>query len=555
MTMYRRALPRGITVATTCALFAIGCAEGVSEEKGTQDRGAERPQEEPGVVDTSDSGVVDTSDSGVVASDSGVVGTSDAGSDGIIPNPLPDPDTKAPSTTKPVKIYVLMGQSNMVGMGDIGGSSERHTGYYVSAEPGAERGLTVSIYAGAYNSATNYDSLTPIVTKRVDFGLATGDTWPTHSGAHTDVARGYFEAPTTGEYTFSPGYGDSTYNVMELDGEVVYRRNLGEDVSVQKGVSVVAGRRYRMKVTYFKAGDASAWIMKQGIPGTLETVTRKDGLFPYLVDGNGKWTVRNDVWYKGVVTATANRWLTVGCGASGSTIGPELGFGHVMGYYHDEPVIIIKASQGNRSLGWDILPPGSTRYTVDGVTYAGYGDKDPSWSDTDPYTEVDWYAGKQYDDFVSETKKVLENFSTHFPAYADQGYEIAGFAWFQGHKDTGSAVHADRYEENLVHLIKTLRSDFGAPGAPFVIATIGFHGREMSGDTLKVAEAQLAVSGNTGKYPEFKGNVLTVETRDFWRDKAISPKDQDYHYNRNAETYMLVGESLGRGMVRLKEAK
>jgi alpha-galactosidase len=59
------------------------------------------------------------------------------------------------------------------------------------------------------------------------------------------------------------------------------------------------------------------------------------------------------------------------------------------------------------------------------------------------------------------------------------------------------------------------------------------------------------VSGKNGKYPEFNGNVLTMETRQFWRDKSISPKDQDYHYNRNAETYMLVGEALGKGMIQL----
>ena len=71
--------------------------------------------------------------------------------------------------------------------------------------------------------------------------------------------------------------------------------------------------------------------------------------------------------------------------------------------------------------------------------------------------------------------------------------------------------------------------------------------------TLTVAKAQLAVSGETGKYPEFEGNVKTVDIRDFWRDASISPRNQGYHYNQNAETYMLVGEALGRAMVELKE--
>lgn len=477
--------------------------------------------------------------------------TSDTNS--IIPDILPDPDETPPDSSKPVKVYILSGQSNMVGIGQVASGTERYTGYYVSREPGAAQGLTVSVYAGAYDPATNYDNLTPAKTEVAPFGSANGD-WPTYSGARTDVARGYFEAPATGKYKFSPGWSESTYNVMELDGKEVYRRNVGEDISVNETVEVVAGQRYPVKITFFKTGHVAAWIRNVGVPGTLETVTREDGLFPHLIDDAGNWTVRNDVWYKGVVTATANKWLTVGCGAGDNSLGPELGFGHVMGYYHDEPVLLIKASQGNRSLAWDILPPGSERYIVDGVTYAGYGDKDLSWSEGEgPKEEGDWYAGKQYDDFVAAIHDVLDNFATLFPNWANQGYEIAGFAWFQGHKDQGNTVHAERYEHNLVNLIKAYRNEFNAPDAPFVIATIGFDGWQLSGDALKVANGQLAVSGETGNYPEFSGNVLTVETRDFWRDASISPKNQGYHYNQNAETYMLVGEALGKGMVELLE--
>ena len=112
-------------------------------------------------------------------------------------------------------------------------------------------------------------------------------------------------------------------------------------------------------------------------------------------------------------------------------------------------------------------------------------------------------------------------------------------------------MHAQRYEQNLVHLIKTLRKDFNAPRAPFAIATIGFGGWEMEGNALTVANAQLAVSGEKGKYSEFKGNVRTIETRGFWRDESVSPRNQGFHYNQNAETYMLVGEALGDAMLEL----
>jgi hypothetical protein len=33
-----------------------------------------------------------------------------------------------------------------------------------------------------------------------------------------------------------------------------------------------------------------------------------------------------------------------------------------------------------------------------------------------------------------------------------------------------------------------------------------------------------------------------------------SPRNQGFHYNQNAETYMLVGEALGKGMLELLKA-
>ena len=222
-----------------------------------------------------------------------------------------------------------------------------------------------------------------------------------------------------------------------------------------------------------------------------------------------------------------------------------------MGEFHDEPVLILKASQGNRSLAWDFLPPGSKRYEEGGFVYAGYKDSPARWEIGVTPEPINWYAGKQYDDCFEAAHEVLDNFDKHFPHWEGRGFEIAGFVWWQGHKDQGSLVHAQLYEQNLVHLIKTLRTEFDAPQAPFAIATIGFEGWEMEGNALTVAKAQLAVSGEKGKYPEFKGNVRTIETRGFWRDESISPRNQGFHYNQNAETYMLVGEALGDAMLSL----
>ena len=88
-----------------------------------------------------------------------------------------------------------------------------------------------------------------------------------------------------------------------------------------------------------------------------------------------------------------------------------------------------------------------------------------------------------------------------------------------------------------------------------MLATIGFDGKDLKGHGLTIAKAQLAVSGETGKYPEFKGNVKAIDARPFWRDKSVSPTGAGYHYNHNAETHLLAGDALGRAMAELLEDK
>ncbi len=307
--------------------------------------------------------------------------------------------------------------------------------------------------------------------------------------------------------------------------------------------------------------------------GTLVYLTKTEKKYPFLVDDAGQWTVRKDVYYydarvkKGSpLSPTSN---------NGKSIGPELGFGYVMGHILDEPVLVLKSCIGNRSLGWDLLPPGSERYQAE-VTerggakvtkvFAGYKDKPDSWpmdtakglaTEPPPWLDkktgkpIEWYAGKQYDDDMANAKAALADLAKVYPGYQGQGYEIAGFVWWQGHKDQ-NAVHAARYEQNLARLIPTLRRDYNAPNAKFVLATgCGNPGRESFG--LQIAEAQLAIA-DVKKHPEFAGNVKCVDSRDLWREAAVSPKNQGYHYNRNAETYMEVGLRLGWAMAELLQA-
>ena len=440
----------------------------------------------------------------------------------------------------PVAVYILSGQSNMVGIGQVSGGSRRWGEEVVDP--------IVSVYAGTHAPDRDYDAEEPIATRALPvYGGVEPTPFP---GGGVQVVRGSLVLDTAGTYELSPGYAGSTYNAMEVAGVEVHRREVGGE-SRHTPFRFEAGRSYPFRITFFTdAANGLGWLRRSDVPGTLATLVKQDGKFPHLLGDDGRWAARDDVWYKGLVTATADQALSVGCGANAHAIGPELGFGHVLGDHHAEPVLLVKTSQGNRSLGWDFLPPGGERFTYEGRTYAGYGDRVPSWTADDPGKEVDWYAGKQYDDCFGAARAYLAEFEAHFPEHAERGYRVAGFVWWQGHKD-GNAAHASRYEQNLVHLIRSLRAEFEAPHAPFVLATIGFGGWGMTGPHATVAEAQLAVSGERGEYPDHAGNVRTVEIRDFWREPAVSPRDQGFHYNGNAETYLLVGEALGRGMVEL----
>jgi hypothetical protein len=441
----------------------------------------------------------------------------------------------AAGNTAPVKVYILAGQSNMVGIGQVTGGGSRWGDEF--------KNPVVSVYEGAYDAAKDYEALKPFKTLKLE---SFGGTKPTpYPGGGTQITRGTFQAKATGVYEFRPGFGGSMQNIMTVNGQEVYRCEIGKE-AVHTSLKVEAGKELPFKIIYFNSkANGLGWTARVDIPGTLSTVVKQEGKFPYLIDKDGGWVSREDVWYKGVVTATANKWLGVGCGAGANTIGPELGFGHQLGEHHDEPVLILKASQGNRSLGWDFLPPGSKQFEYEGKIYAGYKESPASWEKGSEPKSINWYAGKQYDDCFGEAKKVLENFDQEFPHWKGRGYEIAGFGWWQGHKD-GGEPSASRYEQNLVHLIKTLRKEFEAPKAPFVVATIGFEGWKMEGPHKIVAEAQVAVG--SGKYEEFKENVQTVETRDFWIEADKSPRNQGFHYNQNAEVYMRVGEAMGRAM-------
>jgi len=319
---------------------------------------------------------------------------------------------------------------------------------------------------------------------------------------------------------------------------------------------------------------------------TLETAVFKGGKFPWMKNGN-MWSVYpnmrnvfimsngNSTFNESVLQH--NEWLTADygdkmaeLGRSHSTFGPEFGIANFGGTCtasscKQENVMLLKSCIGNRGLGWDLLPPGTGRrdYTDSKgnvYTYAGYGDSPEKLikNGTDkfvPNKQGSWYAGKQWDGDTGNAKHILdESLDTFFPGATK--YEVAGFFWWQGDKDSRDGGLSSGYEANLVNLIKELRKTFKAPNAPFVTASLGQTPVNSTDGGGQILEAMLNVgcNGETQgaqtkcKYPEFKGNVAAVYTHPL----ENTPSSSGGHYGHDAITYMNVGTAMGAEMAKMK---
>ncbi|MGB0597698.1 MAG: sialate O-acetylesterase [Rubripirellula sp.] len=290
----------------------------------------------------------------------------------------------------------------------------------------------------------------------------------------------------------------------------------------------------------------------KGGEGSVEHAVKEKNLYPYLMDDEGNWTVRNDVRNVRVMGSGGggarmfnNEWMTI----TGGKIGPEIGIGYHVGEATEAPVMILKSCIGNRALGWDLLPPGSESFEFTdkkGVTWVhpGYKGSPERWEKGTEPKKINWYAGLQYDGDIARAKKVLSELDKYYPGA--NSYEIAGFFWWQGDRDSRSEALASRYEKNLVQLIKQLRKDFDAPNAKFVCATLGQTEKGATNNGGKLLDAMFAIDGESGKYPEFKGNTATVYSHPLSKGSSSGG-----HYGGNGETYMNIGEAMGQAMVKL----
>ena len=306
--------------------------------------------------------------------------------------------------------------------------------------------------------------------------------------------------------------------------------------------------------------------------------------------------------------------LGVGYGADNIKIGPEYGFGLSMAQKIKGPILLIKASWGGKSLMYDFRPPSasdfkSTKAYADAKTkaeenlvkfreavknfpetekkyaadLAAYREKMKTADEKTkkklreprkpklprepkPFSQDD--AGHFWREMVEHVNGVLADPKKHHPDYdPGQGYEIAGFVWFQGFNDQFNPEYHSNYADNMKTFIKDVRSTFKSPDMPFVIGVLGTPRTKEKVDENAVSIAQREAA----KHPEFIGNVFPVESyKDYsnsshsifekgwpshFHEWNIVGSDRPYHYLGSGAFFFRLGDSFANAMHKLMATK
>ena len=279
----------------------------------------------------------------------------------------------------------------------------------------------------------------------------------------------------------------------------------------------------------------------------LATAEETKEEFNFVLKPNGAWRERPDVWvYYNLAPWRELRHgpLKAGFGAKSDQVGPEYGFGHVMGDALDEQVLIIKAAWGGKSLGFNFQPPSLSKQEKPKLILE---------IDRELGSKADLTASYFYYQMVNFSKHVPENIQTYFPGYKGQGVEIAGLVWFQGWQDQYKDL-GPLYEKNMAAFIEDIRSKehgLGIPDLPVVIATSG-----MFEDDSPIVQGQLAMADNT-KYPMFAGNVSVIDTNKPYGPNQMKfhfGKDKSHwHWNHYFRSYWNIGRAMATEMLKLQK--
>ena len=268
-------------------------------------------------------------------------------------------------------------------------------------------------------------------------------------------------------------------------------------------------------------------------------------LLAKMRDDQGNPTVADRVYISNLTgigenNGVLNGKLTAGFGARrnpaelGDKIGPEFTFGLTMQEHYDGPILIIKTAWGGKSLHTDFRPPSAGAYQFNQAQLDNWTKQG---KDLDAIrAEKEAATGVYYRLMMDHVKSVLADLDSVVPGYtADQGYELAGFVWFQGWNDmVDSGTYPERgqpggynlYSRLFAMFIRDVRKDLGAEKLPFVIGVMGVGG-EIDPDKPNATMANFrAAMAAPAQSPEFRGTVVAVETAPFWAAELAAIDDK-----------------------------
>jgi hypothetical protein len=245
-------------------------------------------------------------------------------------------------------------------------------------------------------------------------------------------------------------------------------------------------------------------------------------LLKEILDEDGNPVVCDNAW---ITYRTGSRdgetvrhgKVKVGYGFDGDRIGPEYGFGIFMDKALDEPIVIIKAAWGGKSLAVDLRPPSAGPY-VPSATEKQRGQV--------PAKEKVGHYYREMIRFVRATLKDAESIREVVPGYdGKQGYELAGFVWFQGWNDMCNRHHIAQYTGNMIHFIRDVRKELDAPSLPFIVGVLGVYGTDPDSrkfdkglpvTAFRKTQFDAARQYDQKVEPRYRGNVIAVDSGPYY---------------------------------------
>ncbi len=524
---------------------------------------------------------------------------------------------EAPSEAKPLKkeklqIVFLMGQSNMVGLAEIGTSWYLTQPQYVPPKEPLMKKSDTFEWNNFFWQGVRYYQGPPALEKKLEDLLdareksralwrnrAKSKDWKEEWGPKPEVKGrdamyAFLDKKTADEGVFAKmekilngpenqfpmnkAYEEisnrDAYNAEQLKRvrEIYLNGTKGEDFASFHSQLDLVKKRGKKGVVGAPEGtpeQVREFVAKLGEKTVKLPIAKRTRIF-----NHGAFESSMDTQ----IEATAHGPLSIGWGGGVTTIGPEYGIGITLERLVDAPILLVKCAWGNTAIREAWRPA-----TLDGVetpaekaqreaanvleaAQAKAEGREPKPTPAPTKTgKLSW----AWNMALPAVKEVLKDPGKYHPEYdATKGYDIAGMVWLQGYSD----MNNEAYGEQLEEMIKWFRKEINAPKMPFVAGSLGvgayyhtaFKGN-VSGGMVKAAQSP-DLKGtvdvvNTGRfYPlelDAADNLFKLTTKgtpEYEQQGAFlrkSTSNKAFHYRGSAKYFLLTGDAFARSLANL----